>query len=52
MTTDADVLPLDRIRDVPLAEIPPAMAARVVRRIVDREALAPPLGVAAFNSAH
>lgn len=43
--------PLAEIRRTPLADIPATVAARVVRRIVDREPTVPRLDVAAFNSA-
>jgi FXSXX-COOH protein len=43
--------PLATIERCPLGAIPAVDAARVVRRIVDAEALAPRLDVAAFNSA-
>ena len=43
--------PLATIARTPLGQIPAAAAAKVVRRIVDREPEAPRLDVAAFNSA-
>lgn len=43
--------PLATIRRSPLGGIPTGLAAKVVRRIVDREALTPRLDVAAFQSA-
>ena len=43
--------PLATIERSPLGAIPPEQAAKVVRRIVDNEALVPRLDVAAFNSA-
>ena len=43
--------PLATIARTPLANIRPVDAAKVVRRIVDGETLAPRLEVTAFNSA-
>jgi FXSXX-COOH protein len=42
---------LSTIERVPLGNIPMAQAARVTRRIVDKESLGPRIDVAAFNSA-
>jgi FXSXX-COOH protein len=43
--------PLATIERARLGSIPAELSARVVRRIVDNESLAPRLDVAAFNSA-
>ena len=50
-TTESLADPLAAIERSPLGRIPAAQAAKVVRRIVDNEALIPRLDVAAFNSA-
>jgi FXSXX-COOH protein len=42
---------LSTIAATPLARIPAAQTARVRRRVVDKEAMAPRLDYAAFNSA-
>jgi len=50
-TTESLAGPLATIERSPLGQIPADQAAKVVRRIVDNEALVPRLDVAAFNSA-
>lgn len=50
-TTESLAGVLATIERSPLGRIPAEQAAKVVRRIVDAEALTPRLGVAAFNSA-
>lgn len=45
-------VPLAVIGESRLADIPLGLAARVVRRIVEEEAINARLEVAAFNSAH
>lgn len=42
---------LANIEQATLKDIPPAQAAKVLRRIVGKVSLAPKLDVAAFNSA-
>jgi FXSXX-COOH protein len=49
--TESLVGSLSSIAGAPLGSIPAAQAARVRRRIVDKEAMAPRLDYAAFNSA-
>ena len=51
-TPDNLVGPLAVINETPLREIRAEHADRVVRRIVDKEALLKRLDVAAFQSAH
>jgi hypothetical protein len=49
--TETLVGSLAHIRQAQLQNIPAEQVAKVVRRIVDNEALVPALDVAAFNSA-
>ncbi|MBB2940789.1 FXSXX-COOH protein [Actinoplanes lutulentus] len=51
-TADNLVGPLAVINETPLRDIRAEQADRVVRRIVDKEALLKRLDVAAFQSAH
>jgi FXSXX-COOH protein len=48
---DTLAVTLDAVGRVPLGRIPAACAARIRRRVVDAEAIAPRLDYAAFNSA-
>ncbi|MBM2621091.1 FXSXX-COOH protein [Actinoplanes sp. LDG1-06] len=51
-TTETLAEPLAAIGSTPLRDIRAEQAARVVRRIVDKETLLRRLDVAAFQSAH
>lgn len=51
MITDTLADAIQAVERHPLGKIPPAQAARIKRRVVDREALADRLDVAAFSSA-